>query len=430
MSESKNKPSKPNAQSSKKSNRRQFLAASGAALAGAAGASRLSAASYERVLGANDRINVGVIGTGGMGTAHVGHISQGEQPIGKLANADVTAVCDVYQKRREYAAELGSAKPYLSHEDLLASNDVDAVIIASPEHWHYRHTVDALHAGKDVYLQKPMTRTFEEAKSLYELIKDSDMVFQLGSQYFQAPNWKRARQLFQQGLMGHVTISQTSYCRNNPEGEWNYDIDEEAEPGKNLDWNRFLGSLPYVDYDPEYYFRWRKYRRFSGGIITDLLPHQIHCLSYVLGAEFPRKVSCIGGQYLHHDRTVGDTTVMTVEFESSTMIVAGSTINETGLENLIRGHRGNMFVAGNSVRMVPERVYAEEFDPVEERLEPAEMGENQVHVLEWLNCIREGNEPTWSVEPAFKVMTAVAMAEESYFSGRTLHFDPETLEVS
>ncbi|HSR49971.1 MAG TPA: Gfo/Idh/MocA family oxidoreductase [Acidobacteriota bacterium] len=420
---------KSKSEAGKKPNRRQFLATSGAALAGAASASRLSAASYKRVLGANDRINVGVIGTGGMGTAHVGHIMKGDQALSKRANAAVTAVCDVYDKRLEYAAKLADAKSFRDYRELLASNDVDAVIIASPEHWHYRHTVDSLHAGKDIYLQKPMTRTYEEAKSLYELVKDTNIVFQLGSQYFQAASWKRAKELFEQGMMGHVTMSQTSYCRNSLNGEWNYQIDEGVEPGKNLDWNGFLGSLPYVDYDPEYYFRWRKYRRFSGGIITDLMPHQMHCLAYVIGPEYPKKVSCVGGRYVHHDRTVGDTTVMTVEFESSTMIVAGATTNELGLENLIRGHRGNLFVAGNSVRMVPERIYAEEFDPVEERLEPDEMDENRMHVLEWLECIRSREKPTWSVEPAFKVMTAIAMAEDSYFTGRTLHFDPERMEV-
>lgn len=404
--------------------RRQFLAASGGAVATA-----VTASSYRRVMGANDRIRWGVIGTGGMGTGHI-HMTVGNDgAFAKWSNSQITAVCDIYQPRLERAASLTGARPFRDYRELIASGLVDGVLIAAPEHWHYRMAMDAVHAKLDVYLQKAMTRTFAEAKSLYRQISKTDRVFQLGSQYFQAPRWKRAKQLYEEGHLGKVTVAQCSYCRNSLGGEWNYPIDEGVEPGKNLDWDAFMAPLPYLPYDPEYFFRWRKYRPFSAGILTDLMPHKLHNLCYVLGTRFPKKVSAAGGIYVHPDRDVGDVTVVTIEYEDYVILFMGSTANEVGMEDLIRGHRGNLYVAGNSLRMVPERIFADEFDVIDETLPPLLWDPHQLQMKEWLDSMRSRQQPTWGVEPSYKVMAAAAMAEEAFVKGRTVHFDEEKQEI-
>ncbi len=414
---------------SSKPNRRQFLATSGAVIAGAASASRWTAASSRRVPGANDRVRIGVIGCGGMGTGHVHHLVGDDRELANLTNSDVTAVAEIYKPRLERAVGMCDGKGFHDYRELIASDLVDAVIIAAPEHWHYRMALDATQAGLDVYLQKAMTRTFEEARSLYHEVRRAERVFQVGSQYMQAPSWKRAKQLYEKGQLGKVTFCQTSYCRNSREGEWNYEIDEGVEPGKNLDWKAYLGPLPHMDYDPEYYFRWRKYRAFSAGVITDLMPHKIHCLHYVLGARYPTRVTAVGGTYVHPDREVADMNLICIEYGDYTMLFAGSTCNEVGLEDLIRGHQGNLYIGSNSVRLTPERTYADDFDPIEEKLEPAQMGNHQMHLKEWIEAIRSRKQPTWSIEPAFQVMTAIAMAEQAYFGKRAVEFDEEKLEI-
>lgn len=408
-----------------KTNRREFLGASGAAVVGAAS----FAASQKKVLGANDRLRIGVIGCGGMGTGHIGHFVRNDGAFAQMVNAEITAVCDIYEPRKQRAQELSGGKVFHDYRELIHSGLVDAVIIASPEHWHYKQALESIQAGLDVYLQKPATRSFAEIKSLRDEISKTDRVFQLGSQYMQTPAWYRAKELFQEKMLGKVTLCQTSYCRNSRDGEWNYKIDDGVEPGKNLDWNAFLGPLTYVEYNPEYYFRWRKYEHFSGGIITDLLPHKIHTISYVIGPELPRYVSAVGGIYVHNDRDVADTIAVTIGFENYTMVVAGSTCNEIGLEDLVRGHHGNLYVGGNSVRLIPERTYADDFDAIEERVEPAQMNGHLVHVKEWIEGIRERKQPTWNIDATYKVMTAIAMAEQAYVEKRTVRFDPVTEQV-
>jgi predicted dehydrogenase len=411
--------------------RRAFISSSavavGGAMVGAAPYSRVMAASsYSRIQGANDRIRLGIIGCGGMGTSHIGHYVRNDGAFAAMTNTEITAVSDVYAPRLERAHVLSGGKPFHHYTDLLGSGLVDGVIIASPEHWHYQHAKDAVDAGLDIYLQKAMTRTFEQAKSLHKVVSQSDRVFQLGSQYMQTPTWWRARELFQQGELGKITMCQTSYCRNSVAGEWNKPHDPELpQPGKNLDWDAWLGSLPKMDFNPDYFFNYRKYKPFSAGIITDLLPHKIHTLCYLIGPSFPRRVTCLGGQYVQHDRDVADTVVVSIEFDDYVMLIAGSTANETGLEDLIRGNQGNLYVAGNSVRMIPERVYADDFDPVEERLEPTPMHSHLIHQREWLDGVRSRKQPTWNIDASYKVMTAIAMAEQAYWTGKAVEFDAE-----
>lgn len=426
--------------------RRRFLQAAGAAALGAAFGPRvadarirrrrhgagqrasLPAKNYSRVLGANDRVRLGVIGIGMMGRAQLWEIVGLSNRFGNEINAEVTAVCDIYEPRLNSGLKMADgAKGFHDYRDLLTSGEVDGVIVATPEHWHHQMAKDTLACNLDLYLQKPMTRTHEEALDLYRRFSASDRIFQLGSQYCQTPAWWRAAELFKEGILGTTVLAQTSYHRNSLNGEWNYTIDPEAKPGVNLDWEAWLGPIAYMEYDPEYYFRWRKYQQFSSGIISDLLPHKLHSIAYVMGAtSIPKSASCMGGIYVQDDRTVADTVTVTLDYGDYLMLLTGATNNEQGLQNMIRGNEATLYIGGNSVRVVPERPYADMLDLIDERCDPAEHGAGRVHMKEFVDAMRSRKQPTWNVEATYNVMTAIAMAEESYRSGKTVRFDPRT----
>ncbi|HEX8091063.1 MAG TPA: Gfo/Idh/MocA family oxidoreductase, partial [Blastocatellia bacterium] len=245
------------------------------------------------VAGANDRINVAVIGVGGRGRDLLGWVMKtGEQPA---TQARVVAVSDVYAKRLRAAKETARCDGYLDYREILERKDVDAVIIATPDHWHARMAIEAMDKGKDVYLEKPMTHTVEEAKKVYEKVKQTSRVLQVGSQTTSSDQWWKARKAIQDGMIGKLIMSQGSYHRNSTQGEWNWTIDAAAGPsGKGddfIDWKMWLGAAQKREYNADRFFRFRKYWDYSGGIATDLFYHVMAPLNICWGeAQFPRRV--------------------------------------------------------------------------------------------------------------------------------------------
>ena len=198
-------------------NRRDFMkTAVGASVAlGVASAVRPKPA-LARVAGANDRINLGIIGVGGRGNYLLGQFLQISKADGK---AQVVAVSEVYEKRRKAAAEKSGATGYLDYREIIHNQDIDAVVIATPDHWHASMALEAMNAGKDVYLEKPMTRTVDEARHVYETSVKTKRILQIGSQTTSADQWWKARQAIQDGMIGKMILSQGSYHRNGTRGE-------------------------------------------------------------------------------------------------------------------------------------------------------------------------------------------------------------------
>jgi len=256
-----------------------------------------------RVVGSNDRINIGVIGVGGRGNSDGRNFAR----YGEQTNAcQIVAVCDVYEKRKRVAAERFKCQGYLDYREILARPDVDAVIIATPDHWHAKIALDAMDHGKDVYLEKPMCHTNEEAKQLVNTVKETKRVLQVGSQTTSADQWWKAKKAIADGMIGQMIMSQGSYHRNSVEGEWNYTIEKEAGPdgkGDNyIDWKSWLGPAPKRPYDADRFFRFRKYWDYSGGIATDLFYHVVAPLNICWNEpQFPHKVSASGGIYVFKD---------------------------------------------------------------------------------------------------------------------------------
>ena len=259
--------------------RRGFLKGGAGALAGlGAGtlaASRLASVSTartaERVGGANERLTFGVIGVGGMGSAHLGRlIGMAEQE-----NIEVAAVCDVYRRRANAGAQRAGCKAYADYRKLLDDKSIDAVVIATPDHWHFKNASDALDADKHVYLEKPMVHTIDQIFSLRDKARRKRaLAVQIGAQHTSYWQWWSANEQIKDGLIGDVLWSQAGVARNSREGEWNYPIDPNAGPhasgDDHIDWDMWVGHAfgcaPETDWNPEHFFRFRKCRAYSGGI--------------------------------------------------------------------------------------------------------------------------------------------------------------------
>ncbi|HEX3000299.1 MAG TPA: Gfo/Idh/MocA family oxidoreductase [Armatimonadota bacterium] len=416
-------------QSPTRTTRRTFLRNAGLATAGVLVGDLARSSTYSiaapRVLGANDRINWGIIGPGGRGT----HLMTRLLAMAKAneANLQFTAVCDVYQKRMDSAKAATGGKAYHNYKELLADKDIDVVLIATPEHWHAQMAMDAMEAGKDIYLEKPMTRYLDEAKKLAACVQRTKRVMQVGAQLTEEPRWKKAHELLP--TIGKVVACETSYCRNSKEGEWNYPIDADATPD-NLDWKAWLGPAKQRPFSTERYFRWRKYWDYSSGIMGDLLPHRIHNLVIALGAEFPTRVCCTGGIYVQKDRDVPDEVHVLADFPSGyTMSAVGSTCNERGPEPMIRGNKATMLLgSATEIKINPERPWVDEVEASSETVEAVPDTE-KAHFLNFMDCVRSRAMPTCGLDVAYPVMVTVALAEMSYRENKMMRFDPVKKEI-
>lgn len=384
----------------------------------------------------DEPVRIGVIGTGGMGTEHCRAFLRlaGDG----RADVELVAIADVCQPRMENALrrildlEAGAKSSIAAYSDyrrLLADPTIHGVLIAAPEHWHARMAEDAILAGKDIYIEKPMTLRLDEALRLREVVRaNPSAVVVVGTQYVMESSYQNAKRLIAEGAIGKPVFSQTSYCRNSKDGEWlYYAIDPEWRPGENLDWDAWCGPLGPRPWDPEVYARWRRYRTYSTGIIGDLLVHRITPLIDALDVGWPTRVVASGGHYVDKAMENHDQVNINVEFEGEhTMIVAGSTANEVGLETLIRGHKANLYLNGRRLTMRPERIWAEEVE--EQAIEGEEEGGSQDLLrLDWLRCIRTRERPVSDVELGTKVMVVVDLATRSLWEGKAYSFDPERM---
>lgn len=421
--------------------RREFMRAAGVTTASVVASSLIPGLAQAkgtmaspRVIGANDRINYAVIGVGGMGNGHLNALKSLEEE----QNIRVVGVCDVFEKRRERARaalKLPHSWSYKDYRELLERDDIDVVVVATPDHWHGKICCDAMEAGKHVYVEKPMTRHFDEAVAMWDTAKRTGRIVQVGSQGCTDAKWHKAGEIVRSGKIGKVIWAQGSYCRNNPNGEWNYGIDPDLKP-EAIDWNAWLGSAPKRPFSPERYHRWRKYWDYGTGIIGDLWPHRLHPLMIAMALdEWPKRVACVGSIPCNTDkgngepRDVAEATLLQVEFPSGAMIfLAGSTVNERGLEDMIRGQKANLFFGGGKVQIQPERPFTDEIEASDEPV--VGPGESHVeHHKNLITCIRENKKPNCPIELGVKVQTIVSMAEMSYRKSKMALFDPDKMKI-
>lgn len=452
------------------STRRQFLGRTAAAIASASVAGKLAAAPAKekavkkvttRVLGANDRINLAFIGNG---MQFLGLLQRGFQPRKeKLGDFEYTAMCDVWGPRLKNAREKTRAeKGYSDYREIIQRADIDGVVIAVPDHWHYAIAREALLSGKDVYLEKPMTYTVDEAARLNDLVNQTKRVLQVGGSGVTTQLYWKVNEYIKAGKMGKILWGLISYNRNTSGGMWDYPIPgigSESWPNaefseKNCDWKRWLGPARKRPLSAERYFRWRKYWDYSGGNATDLLYHRLGAMSTMIGFDFPTRVVGAGGVYVQKNREVPDTYMTMIEYPGEYCINMISCMgNEESSPISIYGNWGTLQIVqermqagdamgdltrprggrpGREIAVIKaERQFLNKFKEAndgktEVTIEPSE---NEDLADNWLNCMRSRQSPAYNALRGFQVMVAIKLGVDSYREGRVMAFDPGARRV-
>jgi len=436
--------------------RREFLRKAAVAAAGAAAAvaappakSSVYSLAPARVIGANDRIIIGHVGIGGQGGTHLNLLKQnaGPGPDSLNNNTEQIAVCDLYRRRMragQKALNLKDSQAFEDYRKLLEIKDIDAVWVTTSDQWHAPIAIDAMNAGKHVYIEKPMCKTLEEAFAIYDTCKRTKRVLQVGSQGCSDPKYKAVAELVKSGKYGKLVMVQGSYNRNSLDGEWNYyHIDEDAGPHATGDayvnWDVFRRGKGPKEWDPDMFFRWRKWWEIGSGLVGDLLPHRLHPHYIAMGIPlegtegFPFRVASFGGLYVQKtnpvtkkpDRNVPDFINVIADFEGGPSIMEMvCCINEQGWTDTIRLNKATITFQGDTIDVKPERVYADEVDAYSEQVPGGEPIDR--HQRNFLDCIRNGGTPNCGIDLAVRVQTIISLAELSYRNGVAMHFDPKT----
>jgi len=282
----------------KKITRREFIEKSAMGTAGLTIASTFGAPTILANPNPSDVVGVGVIGIGIRGSGLL------RQVMG-VPGTQVRGLCDAYTGYMERALNIvkpvnPDVRSYKDYRRLLENKDINAVIIATPDHLHAVMTCDAAGAGKDIYVEKNMTHTIPEAKDIVKAVKRNKRILQLGHQASSSPaNW-RAREIYKSGILGQVSLIKISMFRNTASGAWVYNIPSDASP-QTVDWDRFLGNAPKRPFDSDRFFRWRKYYDYGTGVVGDLLSHEFNGVNFIMGIGIPKTCVASGGIYYWND---------------------------------------------------------------------------------------------------------------------------------
>lgn len=416
--------------------RRQFL---GHVAQAAATISTVSALSAQRVAGANERVNVGLIGCGGRGRL-VARLMR------EVPNVDFVAVCDVYDTAAVAAQQWAgpTAKSFRDFRKILEMKEVDAVIVATPDHWHAIPTVLACQAGKDVYVEKPLGHTIREGRAMVEAARRYDRVVQTGMQHRSAPHYKEVEELVQGGAIGdvhfvHVCNFSTVYMTET--------APPDSEPPPELDWDLYLGPAPKVPYNR---LRFRVYRRFfdySGGFITDFGAHRLDSVHQVMRDDQPRTAMGVGGLYGNWG-IVDTPNVLHVTYEYKNWVLSyeGIQVNGFGTGPRLPGGRRPYNASGDFDRPHGEAFYGTkgtifsdrwgyELYPagkttVAEVKSVAGQDRTDLHVANFIDCVRSRKRPTADVEIGHKSTIVPHLGNISYkLGGRKIRWDAATEQI-
>jgi predicted dehydrogenase len=383
----------------------------------AIGAATLAACPPSRVLGANDRVRVGMIGVGGRGQELL------KQALG-VPDAQLVAIADVYTRSRDEAKQMAPGIQTLDdHRRLLDMKDIDAVIVASPLHIHARHFLDTLAAGKDLYSEKTMTWSVPEAEECVGAAKKSDRVVQIGLQHESSGSLADARKWIKDGIVGKVTQVESWMSRNTPhgKGQWVRKVPADCT-AQNVNWKAFLNGRPDREFDPFKFINWRLYWEFSGGNVTENMVHQIAWIMTALDLPEPSAAYMSGGVFSEKDgRQVPDTIVATLEYPTDTVVTWQSTFSNShyGLGERLLGSDGTIEHISGATDMVTGkssegiRYYAEKANRHDGAALTGETP-NQNHMANWVDCVRTRKTPNASVEIGYRSAIAAHMVNTSY----------------
>ena len=380
--------------------RRKFLRT---AVAGSA-ALAMSATSYSRVVGANERISIGVIGCGSRG---VGAHMAGVNEHAKSQNIEITAVCDPWRVRQEVASAQAkewygrAARKFTSYRDLLALEDVDAVMIASPDHRHTVHLKAAAEAGKDIYCEKPLAMRLDSLIEACDAVKKAKAVCQIGTQLRSLPSFTGCRELYKTGILG--TVGRIEQCRN--------------------------GEKPF---DPVLYSGWYGYREFSDGPVPGLGSHFIDLVHYITGAKFPTSCVCLGGTFTwkdEHNFTCPDHVQALWVYPEGFMVSYSTNFgNGSGNSFKIFGDQGVMDMVNWTEPMISAEGGGKRMGQIRGNKRVDDVAHPD-HFLDWLQCLRTRGTPNASIDAGYQHAVAVIMAMQSYDTGKRTVYDSEKREI-
>jgi predicted dehydrogenase len=400
-----------------KISRRTFVSASAASIVA-------TAASATRVLGANNRLRVGIIGCGGLAQgAHIPSLMR----MKEADNVEIVAVCDVYQKRLDQAAATTGAAPVKDYRAMLDRKDIDYVAIVTPEHWHARMTLDAADAGKHIYCEKPMTWSIEQAKQVVKKIQQTNVKMQVGVQGMCDDSYETALKYVKEGKLGRVVQAQIDYSRNHKGDFWvSGEPDKDVRPGENLDWNAFLGPAPKRPFDLDRFLHWRRYWDYSGGIATDLFVHRITRIIRALDLKFPTRVVAVGGKWEFRDSAaeIPDTFNMMLDYpDGLSVVVLSSMANDAPIPHVLRGHEATLEFTREGFVIRPQGRFNKEGE-MPEIVHKKTGGEDiTLHHRNLQNAIRGGEALKCDVMTGYYGVVAVRLAVESYRKSKYMKWD-------
>jgi predicted dehydrogenase len=429
--------------SESKSDRRSFLVGS-AALIGAAVVT--DAASYARILGANDRISLAHIGPGNRGQELAWIIAQHRA----THNVEMTAVCDLWSVRRDQAIKQNAnyygraPRGYQYLEDVLAQKDIDAVVISTPEHSHSPILRMAAEAGKDAYVEKPMGNVLEEAKVARDAVKQGQRIVQVGTQHRSEPYPRMAHDLVQTGALGDVTKIEIVWNYHGP--RWRGRPESKQIREQDTDWRKWLMTKPYRPFDPQVYCEFRLYKEFSSGIPDQWMSHATDLVHWFMNDNFPRSVAANGGIFAWHDgRQNADTFQALLEYPKGFLVSYSTSFgNDAPSFTRYMGKKATLINHGGEgsprYSVVEEQGNHEDNPDVDEsrrsqnilapgdtKLPPMGMGDLTLeHTANWFECMRSRQQPHCTVDNGFSHSVACIMSTQAYWSGKKQYWNAAT----
>jgi predicted dehydrogenase len=378
-----------------------------------------------KVIGANERIRIGGIGTGGRAQDLLEHLKQ-------LPGNELVGVCDVYEPKMLRALQIcgSGARQYKDYRALLDNREIDAVVIGSPDHWHKQMTIDAVQAGKDVYVEKPVSHSIEEGVEMVRAVEASRRVVQTGTQQRSWEHYLLGKQLVDSGKLGQINFVYTFWYQNYSRvAEWR-DF-RNIQPEK-LDWKQWLGSAPSQDFSPQKYVLWRWYWDFGGGALTDLMTHWIDVIQWFMGTPAPTAVLTNGNRYIQ-SWDCPDTITCVLEYPKNYSVTyngsMASGIDDGGIE--FRGTLGTLKIDREHLAFYAEgsRNVEDTNAPAPEILVRSSGDGTRAHLANFLDCVKSRKTPTAGIRMAHEAARASHLGNLSLKQGRKIHWSAQQERV-
>jgi len=444
--------------SDKKITRRRFFKKGALGTAGIALASTFGAPTVRATPNPSDVIGIGIIGVGVRGIEHL-------RDIMRIPDAQIRGICDIYTGHMERALKTindPNVKTYSDYRNLLENRDIDAVIVATPDHLHAKMTIDAAEAGKDIYVEKCLTRTISEAKAIVKAVKRNKIVFQLGHQGRSSPSNARAKEIYNSGILGPVTMVRISTFRNSEIAQWrwysnysNFNVPSDADP-EHIDWNKFLGDAPKRAFNLRRFFHWRCYWDYGTGIAGDLLSHQWDAVNDIMEVGIAKTCVASGGiYYWDDDREAPDVWNVIYEYPDKNLAITyscefqnshyGSELQLFGKNATLEGGRGlRVFLEpyGERNREMLKKLMEQQKG---EKAEALRRGRGETipiytytgepglyftsHMQNFINCVRSREKPRCHIDAAFEEAVTAIMSVIAYKEKRQVTWDPVRQEV-